>query len=954
MGCVFPRHGADLETAKVGNMMMPSFFRKLVWLMQRDRKGAELPEELEFHLEEEAEARREDGLPEDQARWAARRELGNVTLVEENIRAVWIWTFWERAIQDVRYALRMMRKNPTFAVLATLLLALGIGANTAIYSFVDALLVRSLPVADPRSLVVPNWHMAGKKDTDNSVVRNVSGYYYDDPKLGKTAPMFPYPAFELLRKSGDVFSVLFAYHPAGKLTAIVQGQAEVVNGEYVSGEYFRGLGLVPAAGRLIRDDDDLAGGPAVVVLSYAFAQRRFGDAAVAAGQPVMINNIPFMAIGVAPRGFFGVDPAKAPDFFLPLHADLLLRPEDNPGHGPRYPDERYYWIQMMGRLQPDVTMTQAQSALAPVFAQWVASTATNDLERKNLPEIVLKEGANGLDKLRREYSRPFYILWAVVGLILAIACANIANLLLARATARRRELAVRLSLGAGRWRVIRQLLTESLLLASLGGAAGIFLAIWGVRALTALLAGGSDSFTLHAELNWHVLAAAAALTMVTGILFGLAPALQATQVDVMPVLKETRAAELRPHARLHFSLGRLLVVSQIAISLLLLVAAGLFARTLSNMQSLEMGFSRDSILLFKLNARQAGHRDPEIISFFSNLEERFAALPGIRRVTVSNSPLIGDGAWGWPVVPLGTPRPEHAPSGHGSGFSRAATHVLSTGPGFFTTMQIPLLAGREFDERDRLGSPAVAIVNQAWVKTNLENRNPVGQRIVSYGPGLKPQEMEIIGVAGNAKYDDLAGDFPSVVYMPYEQNLNVPVAEMTFFLRTNGDPLAYASAVREIVHQADARIPVTHLNTQASEIDGEMSQEILFARVCTGFAILALAIACVGLYGTMSYSVARRTGEIGIRMALGAQRGAVIWMVLREVLILSVVGLAIGLPTALTTSQFVQSLLFGLQNNDPRSLATAAAILLSASLVAGFFPAWKASRIDPMVALRHE
>jgi len=455
-------------------------------------------------------------------------------------------------------------------------------------------------------------------------------------------------------------------------------------------------------------------------------------------------------------------------------------------------------------------------------------------------------------------------------------------------------------------------------------------------------------------LNWHVLTAAVLLTMVTGILFGLAPALQATQVDVMPVLKEARAAEPRPHGRRRFGLGRALVVSQIAISLLLLVAAGLFARTLSNMQSLEMGFNRENVLLFKLNARQAGHRDPEIISFFSNLEKRFAALPGVRRVTVTNSPLIGNGAWGWPVVPLGKPKPEQAPTGHGSGFSHAETHVLATGPGFFSTMQIPLLAGREFDERDRLGSPAVAIVNQAWVKKNLENRNPVGQNLVSYGPGLKPQQMEIVGLAGNAKYDDLAGDFPAIVYMPFQQNLNVPVEEMTFFLRTAGDPMAYATAVREIVHQADARIPVAGLSTQASEIDGEMSHEILFARVCGGFALLALTIACVGLYGTMSYTVARRTGEIGIRIALGAQRGAVVWMVLREVLILAAMGLAIGLPISLGTSKFVESLLFGLQHNDPRSLATAVAILLSASLVAGYFPAWKASRIDPMIALRHE
>jgi predicted permease len=933
---------------------MPSFIRKLMWLAQRRRKEAEVREELAFHLEEEADERREEGLPEDQARWAARRHLGNMSLLEENVRAVWISTFLEQVVQDLRYALRMMRKNPTFTVLATLLLALGIGANTAIYSFVDALLVRRLPVADPRSLVLLNWHLTGKKNSDDSVVHNVSGYYENDPKLGKTAPMFPYPAFELLRKSGNVFSVVFAYHPAGKLTAIVQGQAEVASGEYVSGEYFRGLELVPAAGRLLIDDDDRVGAPTVGVLSYGFAQGRFGRAAAAVGQTVKINNIPFTAIGVAPQGFFGVDPAKAPDFYLPLHADLLLSPDQDPD-GPRYADEKYYWIEMMARLQPGVTIAQAQAALAPVFAQWVAGTATTDLERKNLPELLLKEGAGGLDRLRHEYSQPFYMLWALVALILAIACANIANLLLARATARRRELAVRLSLGAGRWRVIRQLLTESLLLAALGGAAGTLLAIWGIRVLGTLLAGGGDPFPLHPELNWHAVTAAAVLTTVTGVLFGLAPALQATRLDVMPVLKETRAADLRPRGRLRFGLGRTLVVSQIAISLLLLVAAGLFVRTLSNLQSLEMGFNRANVLLFKLNARQAGHRDPEIISFFSNLENRFAALPGVRRVTLTNSPLIGAGAWGWPVVPLGKPRPEHAPSGHGSGFSHAETRVLATGPGFFTTMQIPLLAGREFDERDRLGSPPVAVVNQAWAKRNLGDVNPVGQHIVSYGPGdMKPQEMEIVGVAGNAKYDDITGDFPTVVYMPFAQNLNVPIAEMTFFLRTTGDPWSYASAVREIVHQADARIPVTNLRTQASAIDEEMGQETLISRLCTGFATLALAIACVGLYGMMSYTVARRTSEIGIRLALGAQRFAVVRMVLGEVLILAAAGLAIGVPTALATSRFVESFLFELQSNDPRSLATAAAILLSASVVAGFFPAWRASRIDPMTALRHE
>jgi macrolide transport system ATP-binding/permease protein len=940
---------------------MISFFRKLGWLARLRSKEDQLAAELQFHLEEEAEERRAAGMPAQEARWAARREVGNLGVVRENTRAMWSWTLLEQLLQDLRYATRAILRNPAFTILAALSLALGIGANTAVYSFMDALLVRSLPVANPGSLVVLNWHIAGKKNVGDSVVHDVSGQIHDDTKTGATSKIFPYPAFEILRKSlmgksSDALSVVFAYRPARNLNVMVLGQAEVTSGEYVSGDYFRGLALVPAAGRLIMGDDDRVGAPGVVVLSNAFAERRFGDAASAVGRRVLIDNTPFTAIGVAPLGFFGVDPAKMPDVYLPLHADLLIDPEKGPGLNPgnRYLDDHYYWTEMMGRLRPGVTMARAQAMLAPVFERWVATTAINEKERKNLPEFLLKEGAGGLDNLRRQYSQPLYILLAMVGLILAIACANIANLLLARATARRREMAVRLSMGAGRWRVVRQLLTESLLLASLGGAAGIVFAIWGMRFLTLLLAAGSETFTLHAELNPHVLAAALVLTMMTGLLFGLAPALQATQVDPMPVLKETRAGGPRPRSRLRFSLSRMLVISQMAISLLLLVGAGLFVRTLSNLHSLEMGFQRENILLFKLNAHQAGHASAEILSFYTDLEQRFAAIPGVRSATIANSPLIGDGAWAWPVVPLGKEQPEKAPTGHGSGMARTATRVLAVGPGFFTTMHIPLLAGREFGQRDRLGTPPVAIVNEAWAEANLEGRNPVGQRVVSFGLGTKPQEMEIVGLAKNAKYDDLTGRFPSVAYLPFEQNLAVPVAEMTFFLRTAGDPLGYARGVREVVQQADARIPVTDLETQTAQIDHEMTPQILFARLCTVFAMLALAIACVGLYGTTSYAVARRTGEIGIRMALGAQRGTVVWMVLRDVLILAVLGLAISVPAALVASRLVESLLFGVKPGDPRAMAAAVAILLGAALVAGYLPARRASRIDPMTAVRHE
>jgi macrolide transport system ATP-binding/permease protein len=934
---------------------MNAFLRKLGWLVHRRSKEDQLTKELQFHLEEEAEELREAGLAEDEAQRAARLDLGNVGLIQEDTRAAWGWPVAEQFFQDLRYGARTILRSPGFALVATLTLALGIGANTAIFSFLDVLLMRSLPVADPASLVVLNWHLTGKKRVRYSPVHGESGWFYDDPKTGLTTPIFPYPAFELLRKSNDVLSVLFAYYPTGKLNFLARGEAQQLQGEYVSGDYFQGLGVAPATGRLIAPDDDRAGAPAVVVLSYALARSRFGDAASAAGQPVVINNVPFTVAGVTHPEFFGVDPASAPDFYLPLQTMPQLDWRRGSKSDP-FDDSNYYWIEMMGRMRPGVARTQVQTELGSIFERWVATTATNDVERRNLPEFLLKDGATGLDNLRRTYSEPLYILWGLVGLILAIACANIANLLLARAAGRRREIAVRLSMGAATGRVIRQLLAESLLLAGMGGTAGFLLAVWGIQALRALLAGGPNGFALPVDLNWQVLAATLLLTLLTGVLFGLAPALQAARVDVLPALKESRLGEQLARGRRGISLSRLLVVAQIAISVLLLVAAGLFVRTLENERAIDLGFQRKNLLVFNLDARQAGHTDPEILGFYGDLEKRFAAIPGVRSAAISNNPVVGRGAWGWPIVPLGKPRPEAPPTGHGYGFADSATHVLAVGPGFFSTVQIPLLAGRDFDERDNSRSPGVAIVNEAWVKANLEGQNPVGEQIVSFGgkEEKEARQLEVVGVVGNSRYGPLDGNFPAIVYLPYTQRFNYPLAEMTFFLRTAGDPLAFANTVLQIVRQADARIPVTNLGTQAGQIDEELSSEILFARLCSGFAGLALVIACVGLYGTLSYNIARRTGEVGIRMALGAQRRTVVWMVLRDVLVLVSAGLAFGIPIALGTSKLVASLLYQVKPNDPGTLAGAGAIILGAALVAGYVPAFRASRIDPMAAVRHE
>jgi macrolide transport system ATP-binding/permease protein len=918
---------------------MNSIFRKLTWLLRRPSKEAELREELQFHLEEEAEERQAAGLAKEEAQRAASRDLGNVTLVQENTRATWTWTFLEQLAQDLRYGLRMMLSNRGFTALAALSLGLGIGANTAIYSFMDSILLRSLPVSDPASLVMLNWHAKVTSRRD-FVMQSMSGSTWGDKKSGTTSDIFPYPAFENFRKNEAVFSSVFGYRRARELTVTIRGQGDMSRGEYVSGDYFRGLAVPPSAGRLIIPDDDRVGAPAVAVLSQSFSQRHFGGAENATGQSILINNVPFTVVGVTPPEFFGVDPAAAPDLYVPMHSNLTIEAADQFGdRAERYLNEHDYWIQVMGRLRPGVSLTQAQASLAPQFQQWVASTAANDRERAQLPVLAVKEGAGGLDTLRRRYSKPLYVLMTLVGLILAIACANVANLLLARAATRRREIALRLSVGAGRFRIVRQLLTESVLLASLGGALGVLFAIWGMHFLTVLLANGDTNFTLHAELNWRVLGVAAAFSILTGVLFGLAPALQSTRVDVIPALKESRVGQ--PSGRRSFwrvNLSQALVAIQIALSLLMLVAAGLFVRTLVNLQSVELGFNRENVLLFELNARDAGHKAPEIDAFYGDLRKRFSAIPGVREASLSNSSLIGAG-WGLDIQVPGVP-------------SNPATRIMSVGPGFFKTMQIPILVGREVDERDRPGSQAVAVINEEFATAYFGTENPLG-RHVFLGRAPDSRDMEIIGVSKNARYGSVTHDFRPVVYFPYDQGWPEP-RWMVYALRTAGDPLVYANTVRQILRQADARVPLTNVQTQAAFIDHTMNQEIVFAELCTGFAILALVIACVGLYGTVSYNVARRTGEIGIRMALGAARGGVVRMILSQVVVLAAVGLAVGVPVAIGTSKLVASFLYGMKPNDPVALTTAIGILLSAAILAGYAPARRASRIDPMVALRHE
>jgi macrolide transport system ATP-binding/permease protein len=518
-------------------------------------------------------------------------------------------------------------------------------------------------------------------------------------------------------------------------------------------------------------------------------------------------------------------------------------------------------------------------------------------------------------------------------LILAVACANIANLLLARATARNREMAVRLSLGAGRFRIVRQLLTESVMLALAGGIFGVLFSIWGVRSLTFLLSKGQENFTLHAELNWKVLAVTALLSIVCGLLFGLVPAIQATRPDVMPTLKNGGGGKRRRRAQ------HVLVIAQIAISFLILVVAGLFVRTLDNLRAVQLGYTRENILLFSLNAQQAGHHEPGATEFYADLRRRFESIPGVHSATLSHSSFINAG---------------HAGNTYRGAMKAGAVtiqgaSVMVTGPRFLTTMKIAILAGRELDERDKATSAPVAVISERLARTYFGSENPIGRRITLVDEN---RDLEIVGVSANVRYGGLRDDGTSMTV--FAAATQFPPTLVTYALRTAGDPLNYVRRVHSIVQKADSRMPVINVTTQAAEIDRTINREITFAKLCTAFAVLALLIACVGLYGTMSYNVERQISEIGTRMALGAQRGTVIWMVLRGVLLLTGLGLAVSVPAVLVTTRVIQSFLFETRSNDPRTLMFAGLLLISAAVVAGYAPARRASRIDPLTALRHE
>jgi predicted permease len=831
----------------------------------------------------------------------------------------------DEMFQDLRYGVRILFKSKGFTAVAALTLALGIGANTALFSVMDAVMLKTLPVRDPEQLVV--LRCLGSTGWYKSFI----GSNPKDPATGlRTTTSMSYPAFERFRDQSQTIASVFAFASL-ELNLNVDGQAERASGQVVSGNYFSGLGVSTSFGALGRaltaEDDKTTAAPAAVI-SHRYWQRRFGGDPAVIGKVIYINGAAFYIAGVTPPRFFGtLDVGSAPDVTIPmgtlaqvsrLYADYQRSATS-------------WWLQIMGRLKPGVSAEQAQSELNAILQRHTLELPHESGAERVTPQIRLDSGSQGLTSRRLKFSSQFEVLSALAALILLIACVNLANLSLARAAARGREMAVRLSVGASRLRLIRQLLTESMMLAGLGAALGLLFAYWGKDALLALLVGGSSGFAVDLRLDWRALGFTAAVSALTGVLFGLAPALRATRIELTPMLKETSGAGDATRSRL----SKALLVAQVAMSLVLLVGAGLFVRTLSNLNRIDSGFDRENLLIFSVNPRYEASRRAAL---YQQMTERIAALPGVRAVSSSHYPLLAFSYTGGDItVPGYTPRAGED----------MEVRTVEVAPNFLATMGIPLLLGREFTPQDTQQTPNVAVVNQTLAARFFPNQNPLGRRINMY-----KKEMQIIGVARDAKYGGIREAIPPLVYMPYLQDR--PAEMMSFVARTVGDPMASMAAIRQAMQSIDSDLPLINVRTQSELIALNFTREKLFATLSSFFGLLALALVSIGLYGVMSYTVSRRTHEIGIRMALGAQSGNVLRMVMGESLLLVSMGLAIGLAGALATTRLIAGMLFELTPNDPLTLALATLLLLGVAALAGWLPARRAARVDPMIALRHE
>jgi predicted permease len=828
--------------------------------------------------------------------------------------------------QDLRYSLRTLRKAPLFTAVAVLSLALGIGANSAIFSLINQLLLQRLPVRNPEELVM----LAGRG-------RHYGGNNGRD-KLS-------YPMYQDIRDKNQVFSGMFCTH-RDTVSATFAGRTELISGETVSGNYFPILGIGAAIGRVFTASDDLMqGGHPLAVLSYGYWKSRFGGDRGILGQKIVVNGQPLTIIGVSQAGFDGIEPGFAPQIRIPITMTGYLPP----ANGSRLNERRFRWTETFGRLKPGVTIEKAQAGLQPLFHQILNMEVQEKPFAKASPFVkqeFLKmwmeamPGSKGRSDLRRTYSKPLLALMAIVGLVLLIACSNLANLLIARASARQKEIAVRLALGAGRGRLIGQLLVESLMLSTVGGALGVGLAVMIDRALIAFLPSGHTPLSLSSTPDWTVLGFTFGISMLAGILFGLVPALQSTRPQLAGTLKDQAGGVVRGGS---VRLRKGLVVAQVSLSLLLLIGAGLFLQSLRNLKTMNPGFEVKNLMAFAVEPTLSRYDKPWALDYYRRLSERLQNLPGVEAHAFAVIPVMEDNEWdNWVTIEGYTPKQGETPD----------PHMQYCTPGFFKTLKIPVLLGRDFMAKDVIGAPKVGIVNQRFAKRYFGSASPIGRHVgMGIDPGTK-MDIEIVGVAGDTKYESMREEIPYELYIPYTQ-IDF-VTGMTVYARAQGEPTGIFNMLRPTVRDVDAGVPMYDLRTLDDQIEISLLTERLLATLSSVFGCLATLLAALGLYGVMAFMVARRTREIGIRMALGADSGSVVWMVMREVLALAAIGVAIGLGAAWAATRFIETQLFGIQPTDLLTMALAALGIGAVAGLAGYIPARRATGIDPMRALRWE
>jgi len=895
------------------------FARRIGMLLHRERFAKELEDEMQLHLELRRQQQVESGVAPKDARATAYRRFGNPMLVRERSYTSWGWSWLEGLLQDMLYGLRAMLRSPGVAIVALLSLALGIGANTAIFSLMDAVMLRSLPVKDPQQLVLLGT--ANDRGFEN-------GFDVTD--------LFSYPVYRQFQQRNRVFSDFAAVLSTDRtIHGFVEGHsaAEPMTVQLVSGTYFSTLGVTAMMGRAIDEGDDrIAGSSPIAVVSNSWWRRKLGSDPTALGRTIRLNQTTFTIVGIAPPEFFGTEVGESPDIWVPVSMVGQITP-----HSTSYTDDLDQCLLLFGRLRPGATLAQAETEVNLLRQQILPNlpdarmrpSRWHDLKSTHIPITPMTRGFSGL---RRQFSEPLKVLMGIVGLVLLIACANIANLLLARSTTRAREFAVRQALGANRVRLVRQLFTESLLLAVGGGVLGMILAQPAMHLLLRLVSRGSEAAPLDVSLSMTTLLFTLGTTVLTAMVFGVLPAFRAVQLDIVNSLKDGRTTAATGNRN---PLAKTLIVSQVTFSLVLVVAAGLFLRTLVNLTNVNPGFNKENVLRLDIDAISTGYteNDPRLPALYQQIEERVSPIPGVHAVSFSSF-VFHEGAWfGGISLPDGSVSLDNS------------VHNI-VGNGYFRTMQIPLLAGRLFSPSDVATSQKVAVISEQMARILFPKGSPLARHYLLGG-----EDREVIGIVKNVKFAGVDQPETPIDYIPYLQR---PGYLRDFEVRYTGDFGAVATAVLHAIHEVDPHVPISRVTTLDEQVARSYTDQRIVAQLSTFFGLLAVFLSSVGIYGLMSYVVSRRTNEIGIRMALGAARANVRWLVLREVLILVAIGVAIGAPVALLSSRLVASMLFGLHANDPFSLMAAVLVMLAIAALAGFLPARRASRVDPMVALRYE